>query len=186
VRVLSAFDRDYYLGEDRKMNLRKIVFAALSVVLFLAWYAFRPEGLFINRPIHEEMPVNSSSKAQVIESGAFHGIAHPTEGTATIYRLGDSTLMLRFTNFKTTNGPNVHVYVVAADDAKDNEVVRHSDFIDLGPIKGNIGDQNYGLGSDVDLSRYRAVSIWCKRFSLNFGAAALKPDHSVSQNQAVK
>ncbi|HKW35987.1 MAG TPA: DM13 domain-containing protein [Candidatus Acidoferrum sp.] len=168
------------------MHTRKIAFAALAVVLFVAWYAFRPEGLFINRRVHEEMPANSSSKVQVIESGAFYGIAHPTEGTATIYRMGDSVLMLRFTNFKTTNGPNVHVYLVAADDAKDNDVVRHSDFIDLGPIKGNIGDRNYALGSDLDLSKYRSVSIWCKRFSLNFGVASLKPDHSTSQNQVAK
>jgi hypothetical protein len=94
--------------------------------------------------------------------------------------------MLRFTNFTTTNGPNVHVYLVAADDAKDSKSVLRADIIDLGPIKGNIGDQNYALGSDLDLSKYRAVSIWCKRFSLNFGAASLRPDHSVLQNQAVK
>jgi hypothetical protein len=90
--------------------------------------------------------------------------------------------MLRFTNFRTSNGPNVHVYLVAADDAKDSETVRHAGFIDLGPIKGNIGDQNYALGPDVDLSNYRAVSIWCHRFSVNFGAASLTPNHQVSQN----
>jgi Electron transfer DM13 len=93
--------------------------------------------------------------------------------------------MLRFMNFRTSNGPNVHVYLVAADDAKDSEAVRHAGFIDLEPIKGNIGDQNYVLGPDVDLSRYRAVSIWCQRFSVNFGAASLTPDHQVSQNEAV-
>ena len=54
----------------------------------------------------------------------------------------------------------------------------HAGFIDLGVIKGNIGDQNYALGSDLDLGKYRAVSIWCKRFSVNFGAAALKPTDS--------
>jgi hypothetical protein len=54
-------------------------------------------------------------------------------------------------------------------------------FIDLGPIKGNVGDQNYVFGSDVDLSKYRAVSLWCKRFSLNFGTAPLVPDHMTSR-----
>jgi hypothetical protein len=53
---------------------------------------------------------------------------------------------------------------------------------DLGVIKGNIGDQNYKLDNDLDLAKYRAVSIWCKRFSVNFGAAALKPIEP-SQNQ---
>jgi hypothetical protein len=96
--------------------------------------------------------------------------------------MGDGALMLRFTNFTTSNGPNVHVYLVAADDAKNSETVLHTGFIDLGPIKGNIGDQNYALGPEVDLSKYRAVSIWCQRFSVNFGAASLKPDQVVPQN----
>src|SRR5215472_17002843 len=39
----------------------------------------------------------------------------------------------------------------------------------------HIGDQNYKLSGDLDLAKYRAVSIWCKRFSANFGAAALRP-----------
>ena len=84
--------------------------------------------------------------------------------------------MLRFTDFKTSNGPDVHVYLFAADDARDSESVKRAAFVDLGSIKGNIGDQNYTLGSDADLSKYRVVSVWCKRFSVNFGTAALSKD----------
>lgn len=163
------------------MNKWKIAIAVVGVVLFVAWYAFRPERLYINERVHEELPAANAGSLQTIESGVFYGIAHPTEGTATVYRMGDGALMLRFTNFRTSNGPNVHVYLVAADDAKD-ETALHASFIDLGPIKGNIGDQNYDLGTRVDLSKYRAVSIWCKRFSVNFGVAPLKPDNVVQQN----
>ena len=165
------------------MNKFKIAIPVLAVVLFFTWYAFRPERLFINQPVNEAMPVaNGTSKIEAIESGMFYGLAHPTAGTATIYRMGDGTLLLRFTNFTTSNGPNVHVYLVAADEPKDNETVLHAAFIDLGPIKGNIGDQNYALGSDVDLSKYHSVSIWCKRFNVNFGAASLTPDHALPKN----
>jgi hypothetical protein len=72
--------------------------------------------------------------------------------------------------------------MVAADDAKDNASVRRAGFIDLGPIKGNVGDQNYTFGPEVDLSKYRAVSVWCKRFSLNFGTAPLAAEHPTSRN----
>jgi hypothetical protein len=60
--------------------------------------------------------------------------------------------------------------------------VKRAAFVDLGTIKGNIGDQNYALGSDLDLSKYRTVSIWCKRFAVNFGAAPLSADDVMSQN----
>jgi Electron transfer DM13 len=164
------------------VNKWKLAILALAVVLVVAWYAFRPERLFVNKRVQEAMPAApGSSKIEAIESGIFYGVAHPTEGTATIYRMGDGGLLLRFTSFTTSNGPNVHVYLVAADEPKDSETVQRAAFIDLGPIKGNIGDQNYVLGSDVDLSKYRAVSIWCQRFRVNFGAASLTPEHRASQ-----
>src|SRR5215475_8979326 len=146
------------------------------VVIAIAWYAFRPERLVVNHKVDEALPTTSgASTVQPLESGQFYSILHPTEGTATIYQLGDGTRVLRLTRFSTSNGPDVHVYMVAADDAKDVATVQNAGFVDLGVIKGNIGDQNYVLASDLDLAKYRAVSIWCKRFSVNFGAAALRP-----------
>jgi len=164
------------------MKKRKVVVGVLVIVLFAAWFAFRPEGLFIDRPVEEGMPTaKAGASLEPVASGVFHGVAHPTNGTATIYQTGDRNRVLRFTNFRTTNGPNVHVYMVAADDATDNASVRRAGFIDLGPIKGNVGDQNYAFGADVDLSKYRAVSVWCQRFSLNFGTAPLTTDRLTSR-----
>jgi hypothetical protein len=165
----------------RKMWL--IGVPVLAIALFAAWYAFRPERLYVNQRVSEAMPTTAAGlPAHPLESGAFHSILHPTEGTATIYRLADGNHLLRLTHFSTSNGPDVHIYMVAADDANDHATVLRAGFIDLGSIKGNIGDQNYALGPDVDLSKYRAVSVWCKRFSVNFGTAPLTPDHTMSQN----
>jgi Electron transfer DM13 len=165
------------------MKKWKIAVAALVIVLFAAWYAFRPEGLFIDRRVQEELPsAKGGAPLQRVASGSFYGVVHPTEGTATIYQVGDGSRVLRFTNFRTTNGPNVHVYMVAAGDAKDSASVPRAGFIDLGPIKGNVGDQNYAFGPGVDLSKYRSVSVWCQRFSVNFGTAPLTTDHMTSRN----
>jgi len=160
------------------MQKYRIILPVIAIVLLVAWYAFRPERLFVNRRIHEELPTAqaANSPARPLASGKFHSVAHATSGTAAVYQLADGTRLLRFTNFKTSNGPDVHVYLFAADDARDSESVKRTAFVDLGSIKGNIGDQNYTLGSDVDLSKYRTVSVWCKRFSVNFGAAPLSTD----------
>jgi Electron transfer DM13 len=155
----------------------------VAVAAFVAWYAFRPERLVVNRRVDEAIPTAQGGLSpQPLVSGQFYSILHPTAGTATIYRMGDGTRVLRFTGFSTSNGPDVHVYMVASDDAKDIATVKQAGFIDLGVIKGNIGDQNYRLGDDLDLAKYRAVSIWCKRFGVNFGAAALRPTEA-AQNQ---
>jgi hypothetical protein len=165
------------------MKKWKLVIPIAAVAAVAAWYAFRPERLVVNRRVDETLPtVQSSSSLQPLVSGQFYSILHPTAGTATIYRTGDGTRILRFTNFTTSNGPDVHVYMVASDDAKDIATVQQAGFIDLGVIKGNVGDQNYAIGGDLDLDKYRAVSIWCKRFSVNFGAAALRPTQA-AQNR---
>ena len=154
----------------------KVAIPVAAVAVFFAWYAFRPERLVVNRRVAEAFPTaQSGSLPQPLVSGQFYSILHPTAGTATIYQMGDGSRVLRLTSFSTSNGPDVHVYMVAADDAKDAATVQQAGFVDLGVIKGNVGDQNYTLGSDLDLAKYRAVSIWCKRFSVNFGAAALRP-----------
>src|SRR5215475_13707473 len=102
------------------MKVKTIAALLVLLAVFVAWYAFRPERLYVNRQVNEAFPANQGSPAQDLESGTFYGIMHPTEGTAIIYRMGDGSHILRLTNFKTSNGPDVHIYMVAAGDASDN------------------------------------------------------------------
>ena len=163
--------------------MKKLVIALVVLIAAgAAWYAFRPERLFINQKVNEQFPTTSAANNTRLASGEFHAGAHETKGTATIFQLGDGKRALRLTNFATSNGPDVHVYVVAAGDAKDNDTVKNAGFIDLGSLKGNIGDQNYDVPANVDLAKYRAVTIWCARFGVNFGTAPLMND-AMSMNR---
>src|SRR5690349_12269403 len=153
-------------------NRVKVSLLALIIAVAGAWYAFRPERIFINQRVNEEFPTASAATNQ-LASGQFHSGAHETKGVATVFQLADGKKALRLTNFATSNGPDVHVYLVSATDAKDNAAVTTAGFVDLGSLKGNIGDQNYELPANADLAKYRAVTIWCKRFSVNFGTAPL-------------
>lgn len=163
------------------MTKRNLIIGVASVALAIAWYAFRPELLFINKTVNEELPVAQAgsvsmakeTEAMVLAKGDFRGLAHETKGEATVHRLPDGKRILRLSDFETSNGPDVHVYLVAAEVAKDNATVKQAGFIDLGSIKGNKGDQNYEVPADVDLNKYKSVSIWCARFGVNFGAATL-------------
>jgi len=159
----------------------KVTLLALIIAGAGAWYAFRPERLFINQRVNEQFPIASAANNQ-LAAGQFHSGAHETKGMATVFQLADGKKTLRLTNFATSNGPDVHVYLVAATDAKDNDAVTKAGFVDLGTLKGNIGDQNYELPANADLAKYRAVTIWCKRFSVNFGTAPLMNDSMQSMN----
>ncbi len=152
------------------MSKRNFMIGVGVIALAIAWYAFRPELAFINKQVNEQF---QASGQKVLTSGSFKSLAHETKGTATIYSWTDGKQTLRLSEFETSNGPDVHVYLVAAADAPDNETVTTAGFIDLGSMKGNKGDQNYDIPPDLDLKKYRAVSIWCARFGVNFGSAPL-------------
>jgi hypothetical protein len=168
------------------MSKRNLIIGVASVALAIAWYAFRPELLFVNKTVDEELPVAQAgsismakgSEPTVLAKGDFRGLAHETKGEATVHQLADGNRVLRLTGFETSNGPDVHVYLVAAEVAKDNATVKQAGFIDLGSLKGNKGDQNYQLPADADLNKYKSVSIWCARFGVNFGAATLGSQRS--------
>src|SRR5438874_2429130 len=159
------------------MKRNQIIVLLIVAAGVIGWALFRPERLFVNAKVNESLPSTASTTSNVAETtlatGNFHEVAHKGTGQASIYQLADGKRILRFTNFETSNGPDVHVYLVAANDASDSEAVKKAGFVEVGALKGNIGDQNYELPSDLDLSKYRAVTIWCKRFGVNFATAAL-------------
>jgi hypothetical protein len=156
--------------------MRKLIIGLGIVVIVIAWYLFRPEKLFLNESVNEELetaPTEQSDSPRLITEGDFHGVAHDTKGTASIYELPDGKRVLRLTGFETSNGPDVRVFLGAAQDANDNDTVTNAGYVELGALKGNIGDQNYEIPSGIALADYHSVTIWCKRFGVNFGTAPL-------------
>jgi hypothetical protein len=100
-------------------------------------------------------------------SGTFESGAHPTRGTAAVLGNGTGQRFLRFEDFETDNGPDLNVYLV---NSSTGDV---SDVIDLGDLRGNVGEQNYEIPGGVDLDVYDRVVIWCVRFGVGFGQADL-------------
>jgi hypothetical protein len=145
-------------------------------VLVGAWWAFRPEKLFINQKVNEAAPMALSSEPEALYTGKLEGKIHQTSGRATVYKSTDGKEYLRLSDFTTSNGPDVHVLLVRAEDkALGGEIVKGElDGVELGTLKGNQGDQNYDLPASVDLNKYQAVAIYCERFHAIFGVARLE------------
>jgi len=156
------------------MIKRKMTFAIGLVVMVGLWYAFRPELFFVTREVNERFPsLGEAGGAMAVAKGNFRSLAHETRGTATIYRLADGKQTLRLADFETSNGPDVHVYLSAAQIEKGSDAIKTAGFIDLGSMKGNKGEQNYDIPANTDLTKYRYATIWCARFGVNFGTAPL-------------
>ena len=97
-------------------------------------------------------------------AGEFAGVSgYDVVGDALVLNDGSEQRFLRFEDFSTNNGPDLKVVLRA----------ENGDLINLGPLQGNIGDQNYELSPDVDLNIYNTVEIYCERFSVLFGIASI-------------
>lgn len=156
------------------MSKKAVLAVVAIVVLGGLWYAFRPEKLIVNQSVNETFPTAQAAQPVEVANGMFHGVAHDGRGTVTIYRLPEGKRVLRLTNFETSNGPQLELYLVAENDVTDSDAVKKAGFVSLGPLKGNKGDQNYDVPAGTDLSKYRAVTVWCARFNVNFTTAPLQ------------
>ena len=121
-----------------------------------------------NATVNESMNETKMTNDTMILMGNFVEAGdgfHKAEGIAKVINLADGRTFLRLENLKTTNGPDLYVYLSVGKDA--------SDIVNLGRLKGNIGNQNYEIPAGADLSKYDTVLIWCKAFSTLFGSAKL-------------
>jgi Electron transfer DM13 len=117
----------------------------------------------------ESTSSNGSAADGEPKTGTFEGAGdgiHNAEGVAKVITLQDGNKVLRLENLKVTNGPDLYVYLAMDKGA--------SDFVDLGKLKGNIGNQNYNIPQGTDLTKHNTVLIWCKQFSVLFGSAKLQ------------
>ena len=108
-----------------------------------------------------------------IASGEFHQVAHKGVGSAAIVCLANGERALRLAGFRTYPASELEVRLIAAPDAFDNETVEKSAPISLGPLETTDGDQSYTLPYNLDLTIYRAVTIWSRKYGVNFTTAPL-------------
>lgn len=175
------------------MNKKAFV-AIIAAAIVVPLGAFAASPLFINNTIDEPLPESGKKmmadgdsvdkmsgdsmkgESKIMEkdsteakslSGNFVGvdIVHDAQGVVKIITLDDESDVLRLEDFKSTNGPDLYVYLATDEKA--------TDYVSLGRLKANIGNQNYDIPDDTDLSKYDSVLIWCKQFSVLFGKAEL-------------
>jgi hypothetical protein len=181
-------------GAIRRHPGRAAVVAGFLVVAFAfgMWW-FTPWRLFTDDPVDEALPAASNRMGSVVQQepmegqppeprpsfetvaeGEFISLEHETTGNAVVLETSDGKRFLRFENFETSNGPDLLIYLSAKEPAGTDDWHGYDqDFIDLGPLKGNVGNQNYEIPADADLEKYSTAVVWCRRFEVGFAAATL-------------
>jgi hypothetical protein len=177
------------------MHRRRTVWAVVVAVTVAGAVAglalFQPWKLWVDETVDEAPPAvvapsaaaaaataSPSAGPTLLAQGTFVSHEHATSGTVQLVWVPDGSRYLRLEHLDTSNGPLLQVWLTDAPvrPGKDGWYVfddgRH---VDLGPLKGNKGNQNYAVPAGVDLAQYRSVTVWCARFHVSFGAAELNP-----------
>lgn len=161
--------------------------AAVATVVILVW--FQPQKLLMDDSTDEAVPgVVAGGDAdpemegipdktppaepegpKELATGTFANLDHEASGRAILLETADGTRYLRFEDFEVENGPDLRVYLSDASDGSYSTT-----FVDLGALKGNIGDQNYEIPDDIDITVYNSAVIWCRRFSSGFAVAEVR------------
>ena len=127
-------------------------------------------------PSAEATPTPAPAEPIVLAEGSFISHEHATTGKVRILELPDGSRVLRIEGLDTSDGPDLKVWLSdqpVIDGVDGWGVFDDGAYVSLGDLKGNRGNQNYPIPADVDLADYTAVSIWCERFAVSFGAAEL-------------
>ncbi|QES47200.1 electron transporter [Streptomyces venezuelae] len=178
-------------GNARRRWVLPVTGALIAGALLLGagLYWFQPWKLWRDETVKETLPAASPVAGaptggqtspqpgpETIAEGSLISHEHATRGTVKIVRLPDGSRTLRLENLDTSNGPDLRVLLTDApvkEGVAGWRVFDDGKHISLGKLKGNKGDQNYGIPADVKLDEYTSVSIWCDRFDVSFGAAEL-------------
>ena len=155
------------------MAILAIIGALATLAYYTGVYTY-----FISREVSEDMPtpatkteteILTAKQGQFVDADFFH----KGSGEAKIISYSDGKNILRFENFDITNGPDLFVYL--SDSATPGGNIESlGNFLDLGMLKGNKGNQNYDLPAQIDLEKYKSVVIWCKQFGILFPYAILQ------------
>jgi len=118
-------------------------------------------------------PSPAASGPLMVASGMFHGVDGTASGTATLEHLADGSFAVVFEDFSTSSADGLHVVLVAATDVTKSSDVDPSAIVDLGPLTGTSGMQDYAVPSSADAMGLHTVVIWDEGMTHAVAAAPL-------------
>jgi len=120
-----------------------------------------------------ETVAQTPSADSVQASGTFIDAEHPTKGTASIITENGKKYIQFDDKFKSDDGPDLFV-ILHKDDKLPITGIKEADYVSIAPLKSTNGSQKYEIPENVDVSNFKSVAIWCRKFNATFGYAVLK------------
>jgi hypothetical protein len=111
--------------------------------------------------------------SKIIATGCFHQVAHKGTGCAALIQK-DGQIVLQLNDFQTTENNDLHILLISAPDALENETVKMSERLYVAKLEKSEGSQVYVVPNGQNLTKFNSVVIWNSKYGVNFTTAPLR------------
>ncbi|WP_236960058.1 DM13 domain-containing protein [Joostella atrarenae] len=162
---------------SKKKRLMYLLIIIGALLLGVAIYALSPilYDNKVNDPVISSQEITENNNITIIASGEFKDAdeRHKGSGIAEIIKREDG-FYLQLKDFNATNGPNLKLWLSTYKEPTNKNATDENSYLDLGNLKGNVGNQSYKLPDDFQINDYHSVTVYCKLFRVLFTTATLK------------
>ena len=116
----------------------------------------------------------SPSVAAPVSKGTFHGVDGTATGTVALFHNADGTFTITFEDFSISSAAGTHVVLVPNKDVTKDGDVDKATLVDLGPLTGTSGMQDFKVPATADAMTFHTVVLWDTGMAHAIAAAPLQ------------
>jgi hypothetical protein len=127
----------------------------------------------IDTPLVEPAPA-ALSAAKVVGTGNLYNVDRAGEGTLKIYEMGNGTRLIRLENFFVTISSDLEIGLSELAAPRSSDEVAQAPFKVVSALKATVGNMNYDVPKDIDVTKYKSIVIWSETSRSAYAAASIQ------------
>ena len=116
----------------------------------------------------------SPGAAAPVSKGTFHNVDGSATGTVALFHNADGSFTITFEDFSIASAAGTNVVLVTNKDVTKDGDVDKATLVDLGPLKGTSGMQDFKVPATADAMTFHTVVLWDTGMAHAIAAAPLQ------------
>jgi hypothetical protein len=117
---------------------------------------------------------SAPSVAAPVSSGTFHNVDGTATGTVALFHKADGTFAITFEDFSIGSAAHTDVILVTNTDVTKDGDIDKSAIVDLGPLTGTSGMQDFVVPASADAMTFHTVVLWDTQMTHAIASAPLQ------------
>ncbi len=127
----------------------------------------------VDTPLIEPAPATLAS-ARLLGTAKVYNVDREGQGTAKLYELPDGSRLIRLEDFFVSINSDLELRLSELPNPRSTDEVVKAPWKLVAPLKATVGNMNYEVPRDVDVSQFNSIVIWCEITRNAYAAAAIE------------